>query len=159
MHPVLSPLMTHARFYLITGPPCRYARFASLAPEHGGRLHYLRPAHAVPLASTRQHLENQRKTRPAIRRSARWRVEEAHPGFSAGAEGPERARVGSRLPHEHAIIWIFRYVASRSGRRVFRRMLDSETYSSVRINCHVISDTRRHGLRRYLRSFGLLQCD
>ena len=38
-------------------------------------LHYLRPAHTVPLASARQHPENQkRKTRPAIRRSARWRV-------------------------------------------------------------------------------------
>ena len=58
-----------------------------------------KPAHAVPLASTRQHPENQRKTGPAIRRGARWRVEEAHPGFPAGAEGPERARVGSRLPH------------------------------------------------------------
>ena len=37
-----------------------------------GELH-LKPAHAVPLASARQHPEPKRKTRPTIRRSSRWR--------------------------------------------------------------------------------------
>ena len=37
-----------------------------------GRKNATKPAHAVPLASARQHLDV--KPRPAIRRSARWRV-------------------------------------------------------------------------------------
>ena len=36
LQPLLSPLMTHARFPDNRPPPCRYARFASLALSTGG---------------------------------------------------------------------------------------------------------------------------